>query len=59
MHSTTVETVSVGFIPTSYTISEDGPLVGQVCVGISSLVGDLECNLTINLIAISNSKSGK
>ena len=59
MYSTTVETVTVGFIPTSYTISEDGPLVGQVCVGISSLMGDLECNLTVSLIAISSSKSGK
>ena len=59
MHSTTVESVSVGFQPTSYTISEDGPLVGQVCVGISNLTGELECNLTINLIALSNSKSSK
>ena len=55
----TVETVTVGFEPTSYTMSEDGPLVGQVCVQISNLMGELECNLTINYNAISNDKSGK
>ena len=49
----------VGFEPTSYTISEDGPLVGQVCVQINNLMGDLECNLVVNLNAISNNKSGK
>lgn len=59
MYSTTVETVTVGFIPTSYTISEDGPLVGQVCLQINNLMGGLECNLTVNLDAISNDKSGK
>ena len=58
IHSTTVESVIVGFEPTSYTISEDGPLVGQVCVQINNLMGDLECNLVVNLNAISNNKSG-
>ena len=59
MHFTTVETVTVGFEPTSYTINEDGPLVRQVCVQISNLTGELECNLIINYDAISNDKSGK
>ena len=59
IHPMTVETVTVGFEPTSYTISEDGPLVGQVCVQISNLMGELECNLTINFNALSNDKSGK
>ena len=51
--------MTIGFEPTSYTLSEDGPLVGQVCVQINNLMGDLECNLTVNLDAISNDKSGK
>ena len=59
MDFTTVESVTVGFEPTSYTISEDGPLVGEVCVQINNLIGELECNLTINFNAISNDKSGK
>ena len=59
IHSTSVESVIVGFEPTSYTISEDGPLVGQVCVQINNLMGDLECNLVVTFNAISNNKSGK
>ena len=55
----TVETVTVGFEPTSYTISEDGPLVRQVCVQISNLMGELECNLGVTFNALSNDKSGK
>ena len=55
----TVETVTVGFEPTSYTRSEDGPLVGQVCVQISNLMGELECNLVVTFNATSNNKSGK
>ena len=51
--------MTIGFEPTSYTISEDGPLVGQVCLQINNLMGGLECNLTVNLDAISNDKSGK
>ena len=59
MHFITVESVTVGFEPTSYTISEGGPLVGEVCVQINNLMGELECNLTINFNALSNDKSGK
>ena len=59
MHFTTVESVTVGFEQTSYTISEDGPLVGEVCVQISNLMGELECDLTINFNALSNDKSGE
>ena len=55
----TVETVTVGFIQTSYSTSEDGPLNVQVCAEINNLMGDLECNLTINLNAISSNKSSK
>ena len=55
---TTVESVTVGFEPTSYTISEGGPLVGEVCVQISNLMGELECNLVVTFNATSNSKSG-
>ena len=51
--------MTVGFEPTSYTISEDGPLVGQVCARISNLMGELECNLVVTFDATSNNKSGK
>ena len=51
--------MTVGFEPTSYTISEDGPLVGQVCARISNLMGELECNLVVTFNATSNNKSGK
>ena len=59
MDFTTVENVTIGFEPTSYTISEDGPLVGEVCVQISNLIGELECNLVVTFNALSNEKSGK
>ena len=54
-----VETVSVGFEQTSYSIREDGPLNVQVCAQISNLQGDLECNLVVTFNAVSNNKSGK
>ena len=59
MHSTTAETVSVGFEQASYSASEDGPLNVQVCAEISNLLGDLECNLVVTFNAVSNDKSGK
>ena len=59
VHSTTAETVTVGFEQTSYPASEDGPLNVQVCAEISNLLGDLECNLVVTFNAVSNNKSGK
>ena len=59
MHSTTAETVIVGFEQTSYSASEDGPLNVQVCAEISNLLGDLECNLVVTFNGVSNNKSGK
>ena len=59
VHSTTAETVTVGFEQTSYSASEDGPLNVQVCAEISNLLGDLECNLVVTFNAVSNNKSGK
>ena len=55
----TVETVTVGFIQTSYSTSEDGPLNVQVCAEISNLMGELEFNLTIIFNGIFNDKSGE
>ena len=58
VHSTTAETVTVGFAQTSYSASEDGPLNVQVCAEISNLLGDLQCDLVVTFNAVSNNKSG-
>ena len=58
LFSLTVETVSVEFEQTSYSASEDGSPIVEVCAQISNLQGDLECNLVVTFNAVSNNKSG-